>query len=177
MKTVRRATSIRFPPGSTIRASGPSTVIGRRRPVSRYTLPRTEALAAFGTLGPPRGHFAGARKFACRGQGDRTGQARTPQDVIVVCLSGRGDKDAAEIARLTGPISPANESAPTRHIMSKIDKLFEPSRPAQIGPDAVYYGRRSRPAVHRGRAPEFVARGASLSNWAFPTATRSPTAR
>ena len=27
---------------------------------------------------------------------------RKPDDIIVVCLSGRGDKDAAEIARLRG---------------------------------------------------------------------------
>ena len=27
---------------------------------------------------------------------------RSPDDVVVVCLSGRGDKDAAEIARLRG---------------------------------------------------------------------------
>jgi tryptophan synthase beta chain len=27
---------------------------------------------------------------------------RSPEEVIVVCLSGRGDKDAAEIARLRG---------------------------------------------------------------------------
>ena len=27
---------------------------------------------------------------------------RSPDDVIVVCLSGRGDKDVYEIARLTG---------------------------------------------------------------------------
>ena len=28
--------------------------------------------------------------------------ARKPDDMVVVCLSGRGDKDAAEIARLRG---------------------------------------------------------------------------
>jgi len=28
-------------------------------------------------------------------------QQRKPEEAIVVCLSGRGDKDAAEIARLT----------------------------------------------------------------------------
>jgi tryptophan synthase beta subunit len=27
---------------------------------------------------------------------------RPPQEILVVCLSGRGDKDAAEIARLRG---------------------------------------------------------------------------
>jgi tryptophan synthase beta chain len=27
---------------------------------------------------------------------------RKPNEVVVVCLSGRGDKDAAEVARLRG---------------------------------------------------------------------------
>jgi tryptophan synthase beta chain len=27
---------------------------------------------------------------------------RKPEEVVVVCLSGRGDKDAAEVARLRG---------------------------------------------------------------------------
>jgi len=27
---------------------------------------------------------------------------RSPKEILVVCLSGRGDKDAAEIARLRG---------------------------------------------------------------------------
>jgi tryptophan synthase beta subunit len=27
---------------------------------------------------------------------------RPPEEILVVCLSGRGDKDAAEIARLRG---------------------------------------------------------------------------
>jgi tryptophan synthase beta subunit len=31
---------------------------------------------------------------------------RSPEEVIVVCLSGRGDKDAAEIARLEQPVKP-----------------------------------------------------------------------
>ena len=37
--------------------------------------------------------FAEAIKLAPR---------RKPDEIIVVCLSGRGDKDAAEIARLRG---------------------------------------------------------------------------
>ena len=40
------------------------------------------------------GHaFAGAAREAAK---------RSPDEIIVVCLSGRGDKDAAEIARLRG---------------------------------------------------------------------------
>ena len=36
---------------------------------------------------------------------------RPPQEILVVCLSGRGDKDAAEIARLRG-LSADGASAP-----------------------------------------------------------------
>jgi tryptophan synthase beta chain len=32
----------------------------------------------------------------------REAARRSPDEIIVVCLSGRGDKDAAEIARLRG---------------------------------------------------------------------------
>jgi tryptophan synthase beta chain len=32
----------------------------------------------------------------------RSAAQRSPDDIIVVCLSGRGDKDVNEVARLTG---------------------------------------------------------------------------
>jgi tryptophan synthase beta chain len=32
----------------------------------------------------------------------RLARQRPPEEALVVCLSGRGDKDAAEIARLRG---------------------------------------------------------------------------
>jgi len=30
---------------------------------------------------------------------------RSPEEIMVICLSGRGDKDAAEIARLRGMVA------------------------------------------------------------------------
>ena len=74
---------------------------------------------------------------------------------IVVCLSGRGDKDAAEIARLTrsarvSPETSVHRLAPLHsHRRTLSTKLR--ARRAQ-GPDAVRHGRRSRPGVHRRRA-------------------------
>jgi tryptophan synthase beta chain len=69
----------------------------------RYTYATdSDALAAFDTLAKTEGILpalesahavALAMKLAAEGQSD---------DVIVICLSGRGDKDAAEIARLRG---------------------------------------------------------------------------
>ncbi len=59
-----------------------------------------EALDAFNALARTEGILpalesshavAGAMKLARR---------RKPEEIVVVCLSGRGDKDAAEIARL-----------------------------------------------------------------------------
>lgn len=68
----------------------------------RYTSCRDdEALAAFAALARTEGilpaletSHAVARAMEIAGQ-------RKPDEAIVVCLSGRGDKDAAEIARLT----------------------------------------------------------------------------
>ena len=60
-----------------------------------------DALPAFDALAPKRRHSAGPGKLARDRQGDGAGAGAIDQDeVIVVCLSGRGDKDAAEIARL-----------------------------------------------------------------------------
>ena len=68
-----------------------------------YTCCRDDdALAALRHAGPHRRHPARAGKLARRGQGHANWpRARRPSEAIVVCLSGRGDKDAAEIARLT----------------------------------------------------------------------------
>ena len=42
-----------------------------------------------------------AEARCCR-QAIQLARGRQPDEVIVVCLSGRGDKDAAELARLKG---------------------------------------------------------------------------
>ena len=69
-----------------------------------YTSARDdEALEAFDMLRAAGGHSAGLGKFARGGRGDEAcPAAKSRTRSIVVCLSGRGDKDAAEIARLRG---------------------------------------------------------------------------
>ena len=80
----------------------PSTVIGKTPAACGTRLPGRRDPGGLRRRGPPGRHFAGLGKLArpVSGPGDcRCGKA---DDVVVVCLSGRGDKDAAEIARLRG---------------------------------------------------------------------------
>ncbi|MGA2619572.1 MAG: tryptophan synthase subunit beta [Thermoguttaceae bacterium] len=69
----------------------------------RYTTARDdEVLRAFDLLARSEGILPALESShaVCRAMEIAAG--RRPEDVVVVCLSGRGDKDAAEIARLRG---------------------------------------------------------------------------
>ena len=69
----------------------------------RYTYCRDdEALKAFGVLARTEGILPALESSHAVAKAVELAKGRSPKDVIVVCLSGRGDKDAAEIARLTG---------------------------------------------------------------------------
>jgi tryptophan synthase beta chain len=69
----------------------------------RYTSCRDDvALAAFHTLARTEGILPALESSHAVAQAIELAKGRSKDDVIVVCLSGRGDKDAAEIARLTG---------------------------------------------------------------------------
>jgi tryptophan synthase beta chain len=59
-----------------------------------------EALAAFDTLARCEGILAALESSHAVAQAMRLAAAGSTEQAIVVCLSGRGDKDAAEIARL-----------------------------------------------------------------------------
>jgi len=59
-----------------------------------------EALAAFGVLAQTEGILAALESSHAVARAMDLARERPPEDVIVVCLSGRGDKDAAEIAKL-----------------------------------------------------------------------------
>lgn len=61
-----------------------------------------EALEAFGTLARLEGILPALESSHAIAQAINTAAARKPEDVVVVCLSGRGDKDVYEIARLLG---------------------------------------------------------------------------
>ncbi len=61
-----------------------------------------EALEAFGTLARLEGILPALESSHAVAQVIKTAASRSSDDVIVVCLSGRGDKDVYEVARLLG---------------------------------------------------------------------------
>jgi tryptophan synthase beta chain len=65
-----------------------------------------EALAAFATLARSEGILPALESCHAVAHAIELARSRSKDEAIVVCLSGRGDKDAAEIARLTGGGSP-----------------------------------------------------------------------
>jgi tryptophan synthase beta chain len=68
----------------------------------RYTSCRDEAaLAAFHTLARAEGILPALESAHAVAAAVELAKTRKKDEAIVVCLSGRGDKDAAEIARLT----------------------------------------------------------------------------
>jgi tryptophan synthase beta chain len=69
----------------------------------RYTSCRDEdALRAFDVLARTEGILPALESSHAVSEAMRIARTRRNNDVIVVCLSGRGDKDASEIARLKG---------------------------------------------------------------------------
>jgi tryptophan synthase beta chain len=61
-----------------------------------------EALAAFDTLARTEGILPALESSHAVAKAMQLAAQRKPDDVVVVCLSGRGDKDAHEVARLRG---------------------------------------------------------------------------
>ena len=61
-----------------------------------------EALDAFDTVARNEGILPALETSHAFAWAAREAAQRSPDEIIVVCLSGRGDKDAAEIARLRG---------------------------------------------------------------------------
>lgn len=69
----------------------------------RYTIATDdETLAAFDTLAHTEGILPALESSHGLARAMELAAARPADDVVVVCLSGRGDKDAREIARLRG---------------------------------------------------------------------------
>ncbi|MGA2033742.1 MAG: tryptophan synthase subunit beta [Thermoguttaceae bacterium] len=67
----------------------------------RYTYAKdAEILAAFDALARTEGILPALESSHALCEAMKLAAARKPDEVVVVCLSGRGDKDAAEIARL-----------------------------------------------------------------------------
>ena len=61
-----------------------------------------EALAAFDTLARTEGILPALESSHAIAKALKLAAQRRPDEVVVICLSGRGDKDAHEIARLRG---------------------------------------------------------------------------
>ena len=61
-----------------------------------------EALAAFSTMAKTEGILPAIETSHAIAYVMKAAVQRSKEDVIVVCLSGRGDKDVNEVARLTG---------------------------------------------------------------------------
>jgi tryptophan synthase beta chain len=61
-----------------------------------------DALAAFNLLARAEGILPALESSHAVATGIELAAKRSKEEVVVVCLSGRGDKDAAEIARLRG---------------------------------------------------------------------------
>ena len=61
-----------------------------------------EALAAFQTLASLEGILPAIESAHAVAHAMKVAARRAPEDVVVVCLSGRGDKDVHEVARLLG---------------------------------------------------------------------------
>ncbi len=61
-----------------------------------------EALAAFSTMARTEGILPAIETSHAIAYAMKAAKQRRPDEVIVVCLSGRGDKDVNEVARLTG---------------------------------------------------------------------------
>jgi len=69
----------------------------------RYTFARDdEALAAFDTLARSEGILPALESSHAVAKAIEAARSRPKDQAVVVCLSGRGDKDAFEIARLRG---------------------------------------------------------------------------
>lgn len=69
----------------------------------KYTCCRDEdALVAFDLLAKKEGILPALESAHAISKGVEEARKRSPEDVVVVCLSGRGDKDANEVARLRG---------------------------------------------------------------------------
>ena len=102
MKTARPATSTLFPPASTIQGSAPSTAIGK---IPAGCATRTAAMTTRWRRSTrwrrTEGILPALESSHAVAKGIELAPATAADEAIVVCLSGRGDKDAAEMARLT----------------------------------------------------------------------------
>ena len=63
-----------------------------------------EALATFDKMAKTEGILPALESSHAIAKGIEVAKERNRDEIVVVCLSGRGDKDAAEIQRLQGDV-------------------------------------------------------------------------
>ena len=95
-------TCTRSRPGSIIRASGPSTATGKTGRVRYENITDAEALDAYNTTARREGILPALELSHALAQAFKEARRLGAGKALVVCLSGRGDKDAYEVARLAG---------------------------------------------------------------------------
>ncbi len=82
---------------------GPEHSYWKDRSRVRYTsVTDAEALDAFHLCGRLEGILPALETAHAVAEAMKVAAARPPEDVVVLCFSGRGDKDCAEVARLMG---------------------------------------------------------------------------
>ena len=103
MTTGRPSTCIPFPPASIIPGVGPEHSYWKDSGRVEYVSIRDqEALDAFETLAQLEGILPALESSHAVAQVLKTAGQRSKDDMVVICLSGRGDKDVYEVARLLG---------------------------------------------------------------------------
>ena len=100
MKTARSSRRIRFPPVSIIRRSGPNTRLARCRPRRIHVDQRCGGVGRISRTQPLEGIIPALESSHAIAQAKKL---KLPEDqIVVVNLSGRGDKDVNEVMRLMG---------------------------------------------------------------------------
>ena len=103
MKTARPATCIPSRPAWITPASVPEHSYWKDTGRVNYVnVSDEEALEAFQKLATLEGILPAVESAHAIARVLKTAGQRKPDDVIVICLSGRGDKDVNEVARLLG---------------------------------------------------------------------------
>ncbi len=103
MRTARPTTFIPFPRGWIIQGVGPEHSYWKDTGRVRYeSVTDAEALEAYDITARFEGILPALESSHALAQAFKEASGQSPETILVVCLSGRGDKDAFEVARLRG---------------------------------------------------------------------------
>ena len=101
----KRQTCIRFRRGSTIPEWGPEHSYWKATGRVKYISCADDvAMTAFDTVSAKEGILPALESSHGVAKAMEIASQRSPEEIVVICLSGRGDKDASEIRRLKGEV-------------------------------------------------------------------------